>query len=338
MKSLTVFSGCILAVGSWALSGCETIVDVDTPPHTPRLALTYTLSNQPATPEYQGYFQGRNLFVSNSQGVLQTNVLGGRGDATVRLLDANGQEVEQFRSRARFGYSPAGQDSIYGSYVPTRGFVGQPGRTYTLRASAPGFETVEATLTLPAVPVIAAADYSPKPDGGNNGGYSNYSGRLTVSVADNPATTDYYLAYGRVLDKDGNYWGEVYRDYNANGSNGPDIDLGRFQLSSASSLYSQYPFSDAGSSGGQGFSFSTDVRLQFQGVYDPSQPTLPEPAFIEVIVSSITPDTYRFYQSLLRYYGNGENPFAEPASLHSNIQAGYGLFGGASDAVYRITL
>ncbi|QNH61601.1 DUF4249 family protein [Hymenobacter sediminicola] len=322
----------ISAVALLALSGCETVVDVDTPPHTPRLALSYTLSNQPATPDYRAFFEVRDLFVSGSQGVLETRQLAGRQDATIQLFDESGQVVEQFRSKARSGsYGYYGQDSLYGYYVPTRNFVGVPGRTYTLRASASGLEPVEATLTLPAVPTIERAEFVVgTPTYG-------YGGRLTVSVADAAASADYYLAYARVLDRTGRYWGEVYPDYNAPGSDGPDINLGRFQLSSAYGLYSQYPFSDVGGNG-QRLSFSSDVLLQYRGTYDPYNPVIPEPAFLEVIVSGITPDTYRFYQSLLRYYDTDGNPFAEPAPLHSNVRSGYGLFGGTTDAVYRISL
>ncbi|SDX33726.1 DUF4249 family protein [Hymenobacter psychrophilus] len=329
---------------SLGLAGCETVVDVDTPPHTPRLALSYTLSNTPpelpSNTSNRSFFGQRQLYVSSSQGVLETKELAGRGDATVQLFDESGRLVEQFRSKAQQGYFGSGggpRDSIYGDYVPTRGFVGVPGRRYTLRASAPGVAAVEATIALPAVPTVESAGYAAKPRDPNNGGYGyDYSGRLTVAVADNPATTDYYLAYARVLDKQGNYWGAVSRDYSAPGADGPDINLSRFQLSDPSSFYSQYPYSDVGSNGPL-LSFGTDVRLYFQGGYG-SGGSVPEPGYIEVVVSSITPDTYQFYQSVLRFYDTDGNPFAEPAPLHSNLRGGYGLFGGATDAVYRIPL
>ena len=324
-KILTLFSFAMLA-----LSSCETIVEVDTPPHTPRLSLTYTFSNQPATADYRNYFRVRNLFVSNSQSVLDIKRLTGRGDATVQLFDESGQVVQQFRPRGRFN----GEDSIY-DYVPTRNLVGEPGRTYTLRASAPGLEAVESTLRLPALPVIESATYVAKPR--TPGGFSSYEGRLTLGVADNSATTDYYLVYGRVLDRNGRYWGNVQREYNPGGVDGPDINLSQFQLSDPDNLYEQYPFSDAGSNGRR-LSLGVDVVLRSRGGFDPQNPTPSEPAYVEVIVSNITSDTYRFYQSLLRYYDTDGNPFAEPAPLVSNVRPGYGLFGGATDATYRIPL
>ncbi len=320
------------ALAFLALSGCETIVDVDTPPHTPRLALSYTLSNQPATADYNFFFQNRALFVSGSQGVLETKRVEGRADASVQLFDETGRVVEQFRSKRRAGgyNSSTGQpDSVGGYYVPTRGFVGEPGRMYTLRASAPGLEAVESALTLPEQAVIETGSFVA---GQSNPNTYGRRGRLTCSILDNAGATDYYLAYARLLDRNGNYWGDVRPDYSI-GGDGPDISVNRFQLSESSNSYGQYPFSDAGSNG-QRLSFSADVLLQYRG----GSSTTREAAYIELIVSSITPDTYRFYQSLQRYYDTDGNPFAEPAPLYSNVRPGYGLFGGATDAVYRIAL
>ncbi|MBC8083883.1 MAG: DUF4249 domain-containing protein [Hymenobacter sp.] len=318
------------------VSGCETIVEVDTPPHTPRLALTYTLSNQAPTADYRKSFVGRGLFVSASQGVLEVKEPTGRADATVELLNEAGQVVEQFRHRPRPGYSyNTGQpDSLPGYYVPTRGFAGEPGPTYTLRASAPGVEAVEAALTLPARAVIETGSYVSSTQ--SNPNIRGGAGRLTCSILDNAATTDYYLAYARVLDRSGQYWGSMQLDYSSNNGNDSDISLNRFQLSESRSIYSQYPFSDAGGNG-QRLNLSNEVYMQYDGSYGAGG-TYPEPGFIEIIVSSITPDTYRFYQSLNRYYDTDGNPFAEPAPLYSNVRPGYGLFGGATDVTYRIPL
>lgn len=319
-----------------ALAGCEATVDVAPPPHTPRLALTYTLSNQGPTADYRQFFDNRTLYVSTSQGVFETQKLDGRADATVELRDATGQVVEQFRARGRTGYGRP--DSLRGYYVPTRGYVGRPGQAYTLRASAPGVAAVEATMSLPAPAAVEAASYAPKAVPGPGNG-SNPSGRLSFTVPDNAATTDYYLAYARVLDAAGRPWGQVQIDYSARNNNGPDIDFNRnhFKLSVANNRYDTFPFSDAGSNG-QRLTSTSDVVLSYTGKYDPQHPTPPAPAFIEVIVSSISADAYDFYQSVQRYYDTEGNPFAEPAPLHSNVAPGYGLFGGAADVSFRVPL
>lgn len=333
----------LLSLTALVFSGCETIVDVDTPPHTPRLALNYTLSNQAPSAYNQEFLADRALFVSASQSVLEVKQLAGRGDATVEVLDESGQVVEKFRSNPKqtfINYISGETDSLYGNYVPTRGLVGVPGRTYTLRASAPGLEAVESTLTLPSPTVIETGSYSEQQVTQNGNTFK--VGRLTCSILDNAATTDYYIAYARVLDRNGNFCGTVQRDNNRSNGGGPNVNLGLFQLSNTNSNYHQYPFSDVGVNG-QRFTLSTDVSYFVRSYpVDPTNPRspyiTPEAAYIEIVVSCITADTYRFYQSRNRYNDTDDNPFAEPAPLFSNLRSGYGIFGGATDVTYRIPL
>ncbi|RZK25401.1 MAG: DUF4249 family protein, partial [Hymenobacter sp.] len=166
---------------------------------------------------------------------------------------------------------------------------------------------------------------------------TNGKGRLSFSVSDNAATTDYYIAYARVLDASGQYWGSVYQDYSARNNTGIDIKLTRFDLSMPGSPYQTLPISDAGRNG-QPLVFSNDITYGYNRPYDPLHPTPPPAAFLEVIVSTLPAETYDFYLSLNRYYDTDGNPFAEPAPLHSNVQGGYGLFGGATDVRLRIPL
>ena len=314
------------------LTACDTVVDVKPPDHTPRLALAYTLSTQAPTPGYRQFFAARDLYVSTSQGALASAPLAGRTDATVELRDASGQVVEQFRPRARPGYP----DSLRGYYVPLLGYRGQPGQRYTLRASAPGVEAAEATITLPAPATLTAGSYVPKaPPAGSPPNLYNFQGQLSFAILDDAATTDYYLAYARVLDAAGRYWGFAQQDYQARNNDGPEIKLTRFDLSQPGSFYRLLPLSDVGRNG-QRIAFSNDISLYYDGRN--AQGPLPAPAFLEVIVSSVPAATADFYQSVQRYSDTDGNPFAEPAPLRSNVAGGYGLFAGATETVLRIPL
>jgi hypothetical protein len=325
-----------LALAALPLAGCETTLEVEPPAHTPRLSIAYTLSNQAPPVGQRDFFASRLLYVSTSHSITEISRLVGRADATVELRDASGQVVEQFRPRGQGGYGST--DSVAGYYAAARGYVGQPGQRYTLRASAPNVETVEATLTLPALATVGASSYvpAPTPPGSSPNPY-NGKGHLSFSVLDNAATTDYYLAYARLLDAKGQYWGSVYQDYSARNDTGIDIKLSRFDLSAIGSPYQTLPISDAGRNG-QALTFSNDITYSYGGPYDPQHPTPPLPTFLEIIVSSLPADTYNFYQSVQRYYDTDGNPFAEPAPLRSNVAGGYGLFGGATDTRLRIRL
>lgn len=310
------------------LAGCESVVTIDPPAHTPQLSVSYTLSNHAPPAGQRDFFDSRSLYVSTSQGITNINRLAGRADATVELRDASGQVVELFRPRGRGGYG--GTDSTQGYYVPVRGYVGQPGQRYTLRASAPGVEQVEAALTLPPTPTIESGSYALDPAQPNY----QYRGRLSFSIRDNAATTDYYLAYAQVLDATGQPIGAVYQDYSDRNDTELTVKFERLDLSWPGSLYQTLPISDGGRQG-QRLSYSGNVYLSgnFLGNSDSRKP-----AFIQVIVSSIPADTYEFYQSIQRYYDTEGNPFAEPAPLRSNVPGGYGLFGGATDATLRFPL
>jgi hypothetical protein len=301
--------------------------------HTPRLSLAYTLSNQALTPSYQQFFDRRALYVSTSHSITEISRLVGRADATVELRDASGQVVEQFLPRGRDGYGSA--DSTQGYYVARRGYRGQPGQRYTLHASAPNVEPAEASLTMPALAKLEGGSFALDPISNTY----NYKGRLTFTIADNAATTDYYLAYGRVLDAAGQYWGQLSQDYGPRNNVGPEIKLTRFDLSQPGVAFQTLPISDGGRNGLR-LTYDNDVNIYYNVPYDPTNPTRPRPApaFIEITVSSIPFETYDYFLSVLRTLDIDGNPFAEPAPLHSNVTPGYGLFAGATDTVLRIPL
>lgn len=313
------------------LTGCETAIDVPEPPHTPRLALRYVLTSDPADTAFVELVEQQRLFVSNSQRVFDTRPLQGRLDATVELRDERGAVVEAFRADT----TRSGPNYTYyrgrGFYRPTRGLVPRPGATYTLRASAPGFEAVSSSLTFPAAPTVTGGSFSPRPPA--NGNAFQRTGRLTLTVPDDPATANYYIAYARVINALGETVSVLEVDYDSQQSS---AGIGQFQLSSPRQQYSIEPFSDAGANG-QPLTLAADIN--YYAPYCPPQgPPCPPPAFIEVTVSALTPDTYQFYLSRRRYYDADGNPFAEPAPLAGNVVNGYGLFGASADTKYRIAL
>ena len=300
------------------------------------MALLYTLTTAPQDSSFSELFGQRQLFVSNSQRVFSTAQIKGRADAAVELRDAAGRVVERYRPITTGGNPQYGYPGEPGYYRPVLGFRPQPGQAYTLRASLPGLETAESTLTMPTPPAIESGTYVARSAPGPNSG-GQYTGRLTVVLRDDPAAANYYLAFARLLDQQGQpsqpgSWSPVLVDYNSQNSS---VGIGQFQLSSTSQQYSIYPFADTNVNG-QRISLSADVKY-YSSCYQPGS-NCPLPAFMEVYVSSITPEAYNFYLSRRRYYDSDGNPFAEPAPLAGNVRNGYGLFGGAADATFRIRL
>ena len=324
------------------LGACESSTDLPEPPHTPQVALLYSLSNQDTSQVDGTLLRSRQLFVSASQRVFDPRYPEGRADATVEITDAAGTVVERLapttyadanndpQQSRRYQYGP-------GYYVPTLGLVGQPGATYTLRASVPGLPPATSTVRLPAVPVIKSATFTER-----SRESARVSGRFSLTLADDPAVANYYLVYVRAVDARGRYdaYGNGYLSTDDD-NNDLGIEVGGFQLSQPTGYgrYGSEPYPDTNVNG-QEFTLSTDCSYYDYAAFcpDPATCTTPAVACLEVRVSSITADAYRFYQSQKQYGENRDNPFAEPVSLLSNVSPGYGLFGGTTDVVYRIKL
>jgi len=192
---------------------------------------------------------------------------------------------------------------------------------------------------MPALPTIEGASFvqQPVPAAGGSGFLYDYYGVLSFAIPDQSATTDYYVAYARVLDAAGAPWGYAYQDDDIRNSSGPTIDLNQFGLSYIGNVNSIKPISDAGRNG-QRLLYSNAVGLSYSRPYNPANPGRPRPGYLEVTVSAIPASSYDFYQSLQRYRSANDNPFAEPAPLRSNVPGGYGLFGGATDVTLRFPI
>jgi hypothetical protein len=321
----------LLAAVSGLAAGCETTVSVPAPAHTPRAALLYLLRNKPTADTLYNRTEGW-LYASASQNVFSNNRELGRTDATITIAEG-AAIVEEFRSVPNTnGYGPGP-----GYYQPVRNLRGQPGQTYTLRATVPGLEPVESTLTMPYPAIIEDASLVVRPKVPASEYTNDTPARLSVTIRDNAATSDYYLATARLLDADGRPgpWRPVISDYASEENN--TFEVGRFQLSrSFTDDYNIWPYADTNVNGQQ-FTFTSNVR------YDPvlcqgNITECPIASYLEVTISTLTPDAYRFLLSKRRYIDSDGNPFAEPAPLYSNIKAGYGLFGGATEVSYRIKL
>ncbi|UYZ61523.1 DUF4249 domain-containing protein [Hymenobacter weizhouensis] len=312
------------------LAGCTNDVNLPEPKHTPRIALRYVLST--TAPQQQGEQEVRfgQLYVSNSQRMFDTRELTGRPDATVEVLDAAGTVVERFKPARHSPGSPrpfSGFDTQPGNYEPTLNFAGQPGQTYTLRASLPGLESVASTLTLPAQPQLESVTFTRRAPDPNDP--DEVRGRLALTLTDPAASTDYYLVQAELLDAQGQRITTLYAD-----EDDADFRVGAFQLSNLGrNVYDLNPYADTDVNGRR-FTLSSNVS----SYYSCFGSTCAPPAYVQVTVLSLTPDLYRFIQSQRRYEETQENPFAEPAPLHSNIRTGYGIFGGAASTRYRVRL
>ncbi|WP_169788157.1 DUF4249 domain-containing protein [Rufibacter tibetensis] len=281
-------------------SSCEKEVDMDVPGHTPKLAVQYSLSTEEPN---------KNMFVGRSQLVLSGNDLWRNGlvkDATVSIKDGSGIVQQAFVYMAN-EYNPE-----HGNYKPVNEFTPVPGKQYTLVISAGGFETIQSTLTMPVSVPVQSSSFTA--DAQNNS--YNFSGRLRIQFNDLPGQNNYYRLIVRLLDAQGKIVGHAFSN-NAN----DDIFGEEVEKIELNKVF------DDGWAKQNVITFSDKVSYYNGG----SQPTQ-----LEVTLQHLTRDLFLYERSRENY--EEDNPFAEPLNLHSNIQNGYGNFGGITISKFRVKM
>ena len=302
----------LLLFATLLLAACETAVEIELPEEEPRLVLN-------------SLFQAGSLWaveVSESQSVLSDEGLALIPSATVEILEG-GEVVETLA----YEPSPADRPFVPALYR-SRGHRPEPGRTYTVRASAPGFPTAEATTSVPIPPPLSLRidrvqlreDLSP--------GVQEHG--LSITFFDPDSAANYYAL-------------AVYRVINARNAEGSDV-YGSIGFSSGDAvlrenrlvdddffevdgdpLYDRAYFSDA-SIDGQAHTFKIRTATFDEEGVD-------EQYF--VVLESLSSDFYEYLRTREISDYTGENPFAEPVSVYSNIQEGFGIFAGFSTSMER---
>lgn len=241
------------------------------------------------------------IHLSESRNVLYQYPLPNIFDADAKLWSADDQLLGTFTSLGEGFYTV--------NYTPT---VGQ---TYKLTVSAGNFESVSASTYTPSIISVASVDTLRKGD------------QMTYNIhfSDNGAEENYYAVtlqklsfYYDEFSGDTIYYTETYfctdEIYTQNGYS--DVD--------GTKCDEIFYFSD-NSFNGQNVSFYAQHSL---AKYDTS--------LVVVSLRSVSEDYFKYKLSLSKYYETQGDPFAQPVQVYSNIDKGFGIFGGYS--VYTDTL
>ena len=291
-------------------AGCETVVDVPPPEHTPQLVV-------------QSFFAGDSIWsarVTHTVPYLSEERPGFVDDATVEVWEGGRPLV-----------TPTRVDS--GTYVAI-GPVPDPERPYTLRVEAPGYPSVEGTDRLPAAPPVAALRDTTLMPSGPDALRRLTRVRLTLDDAPGP---DYYgLMVVQALWRERRSTGErepLPPSLFTFLSSEPVLGEGELDfLDTDQSRYRHAFFTD-------GLFDGTTYTLDFDLVYgapDPEAEVVVRRAFA-VVVLTVSEDFYRYWQTSDRQERTNENPFAEPLRVHSNLEGGFGIFAGYRARVFPLS-
>lgn len=287
----------LLFTASIFFAGCDEdffapVVNIDVPPHDPKPVLRL-IANAGDTEI--------GALVTNSKGILALSTdYRLYPDATVQLY-RNGALLTALT------YVEEGNgDSHAASLVEA--LPDQPGDVYVLEAKLPGFDAVRTEQVMPPKPIVTDIKYT------INGTIDEFGDRvneLKVDIQDpQPGTVNYY---GISL---------VIEDFYVDPNTGDTTFYGGY-----SSLYSNDPLLTAGDYRTYALIFSDEglpangrYQLRCYGYNYSNQ------SRVFFRIATLTRDGFLYLRSKNQYENALGNPFAEPVTVHSNVEGGYGIF------------
>ncbi len=290
-----------------AFTACELIINPELPEHTPRLVIKAFF-----TPD-----GGWAASVSRSVGIQDP------APGPERLI--TGASVELLSdSRIIDRLLFLQRERVYASEKPL-----QSGKSYSLRVSAPGFETVHATDSAPPPVPTSIKSYRVEtsvPAPGGPGVTTITDFRITLQIQDPPGEENRYQIRVIAPDRSGR------RDLRFSTRDPSIIADNRIEdpvLEGVEPFVGSEPFfSDALFDGESHQIDLSSVDLFVEASLE---------RVIWVQVRYISEAYYRHLKSALLHDTTDDNPFAEPVRIHSNIENGYGIFAGYSVRNFELT-
>lgn len=239
--------------------------------------------------------------LSESRNVLYEGALPTVTDATLQLTDGNGAVLGDFIHESDGNY-----------YMPT--VLPVAGNRYGITASKAGFESVSAFSSAPQLINLTSIDTVSFIDASEM--------EFTIQFTDDATETNYYSIsiasyfgyeneFGEIEYNETNYF-TTKEFYVINGGN----DIGGDGTKSGSEFY----FSDE---------LFTGTNISFKGrIYYFKDADYPR--FFVVKVASLSEDLYKYKVTYANYINKQGSPFAEPVRVYSNVENGFGIFGGSS--------
>lgn len=277
-----------LAIFGASFSSCEKEIDVDLPPYTPSLVVMSRI--QP-----DSVF---SVFLSNSVSILDGDEPEEVTDATVEILNADGQVIATLEDEEDIGFYRGGE-------------LDKPriGATYHLRIAAEDYPSVSASAICPEpVPILEVI----RTDILGVDGAGRPTRELTMTFQDDPAERNYYQlalyeADTAFLFGDTSVF--LTRIF---------FELANGNLTNRNSYEDGWMFTDDFFNGNE-----HTLRMEAEeSVLGDST------ANLYVFLATVSEDYYRYRLSAARL--DEINPFSEPAQLHNNIEGGVGIFSGIS--------
>jgi hypothetical protein len=195
------------------------------------------------------------------------------------------------------------------------------GNTYSIKASAPGFVTVEGETVTPQTTMIQSIT---KRANARKDADGNWLDEVKITFADDASTANYYLfkvkrptfANGSVVNYNGIYCMHSYDKDIERGNNSDPTDF-------ENCIDQEFFMTDKNFNGQTKEIILFIQHYQLDPYLNPTNNVYAKPI---VELHSITYDHYKYRKSYDAYKDSEDNPFAEPVLVFSNVKNGYGIF------------
>ncbi|GAB5519795.1 MAG: hypothetical protein RhofKO_20460 [Rhodothermales bacterium] len=278
----------LLLVGTFSLLSCELVVEVDLPSAEPTLVLnSFAEAGQPWSAHLTPFIPAT------------------AGQRTHEEVVRNGL-IEVFKDDARiatltFRESPEDYDWLQAArdYYVADGSLAEAGETYVIKASAPGFPPVTAKTTVPMPAVLDTVRTRFIPNA-----QEHEAGQLRIDVRLNDLPHDSYYFLSLNSERDSLQFALWFKLIDA-----PFQPISPFEDTEIRGLF----FSDA-TFRNQTLDFTIESGVGYGLIYS-------------LTLYTVTEDYYLYHTTRIDQFEARDNPFAEPAPVHGNVQNGYGIFG-----------
>ena len=252
-------------------------------------------------PDYQPQLVINGIFIANTTwniGISQSvGILG-----TAQPQPVTNARVEIWQDGQRLTTLTHNSDGFYHS----NNVLPRPGPTYELRVSAPGFQHVTAWGSLPPRATVQNVSFVTE-----NIDFFYKNANITVTMDDPPAK-NYYEIFVLVRD-----------------------DFSTWSYTTMRSSDPAFTESNTNIEIGEEREYFGNLALIDDAIFNGTLYPLKFKAFIweganevSVVISALSEEVFLHNQTFRLQDDTNDNPFAEPVQAYSNIQNGYGVFGG----------
>lgn len=288
----------LLIFSALTLSNCTKEIEFDAQDIAPRIVVNSLFTNDSIWAAH----------ISRSVGVLETTSYTTIDDANVNIFDANANLVTTLTHQGN------------GLYTSPTGLTPQANQSYTIEASASGYESVNASNSIPsAVPIYQLDTVT------STNSDDETILEATITFQDPPNISNYYMLEVYVTGTWINEWEEdtiEIREPLQISCDDINVEtVNRFNFGGFENTYLYLMLKDQNFDG-ENYSLTFSV-INYAELKDMD-------LFGEIRLVNTSEEYFNYLKSFNRYQRTINNPFATPVQVYSNVNNGMGIFAGGT--------